>query len=217
MVNRRDLLTGGALLAAGLTMAACTPGATTIRPQPSGRPTMPTNTPRTLVAFFSRAGENHYYGGRTWLDVGNTEVVVGHLSSLVDVDVYRIVPADPYPTDYEETVAQNAREQASDSRPRITNPLPDLARYDRVVLASGIWNLQPPMIMRTFTEALDFVGITIHPLTTHAGSGLGQAPEIYRLTCPGATLADGLSIRGEEAEDSEPLVRTWLQRIGLQV
>lgn len=178
---------------------------------------MPDIPPRTLVAFFSRAGENYHYGGRAWLDVGNTEVVVGYLSSLVEVDVYRIVPVDAYPTDYEETVAQNVREQASDARPRISDALPDLAGYDRVILASGVWNVRPPMIMRTFAEALDFTGITVHPLTTHAGSGLGRAPEIYRLACPGATLADGLSIRGEEAQASEPLVRAWLQRIGLLV
>ena len=81
MVNRRDLLTGGALLAAGLTMAACTPGATTIRPQPSGRPTMPTDAPRTLVAFFSRAGENPVVIGRgpqfaneTWRLLSRTSI-----------------------------------------------------------------------------------------------------------------------------------------------
>ena len=64
---------------------------------------MPVTPPRTLVAFFSRAGENHHYGRRLWLEVGNTEVLVGLLASLVGVDVHPIVPAEPYPTDYEET------------------------------------------------------------------------------------------------------------------
>ncbi|MBK8460826.1 MAG: hypothetical protein IPL43_12110 [Micropruina sp.] len=38
---------------------------------------------------------------------------------------------------------------------------------------------------------------------------------IYRRTCRGATLADGPGVRGEEAAASEPIVRAWLQRIGL--
>ena len=71
------------------------------------------------------------------------------------------------------------------------------------------------MIMRTFTEALDFTGLTVHPLTTHAGSGLGRASEIYRRACPGATIGEGLAVRGEEAEGSESIVREWVQRIGL--
>ena len=227
MVTRRDLLTRGLLGAAGLCVAGCAP-ATPTRPEPSGSPTMATrpqpssgsptatgNASRTLVAVFSRAGENHFYGGRTWLEVGNTEVVVGLLATLVDVDVYRIVPVEPYPTDYEETVAQNSREQDADVRPRIADPLPDLAGYDRVVLASGVWSVRPPMIMRTFTEALDFTGRTVYPLTTHAGSGLGRAVEVYRQTCRGATLGEGLAVRGEEAGAAEPEVRAWLQRVGL--
>ena len=145
MVTRRDLLTRGLLGAAGLSLAGCAPATPTrpepsgsptmaTRPQPSGSPTPTTGSSKTLVAVFSRAGENHYYGGRTWLEVGNTEVVVGLLATLVDVDVYRIVPAEPYPTDYEETVAQNSREQDADVRPRVADPLPDLAGYDRVAL-----------------------------------------------------------------------------------
>jgi len=216
VVTRRDLLTRGALLgAAGLSMAGCTPGTPPTRPQPSGSPTSTTRASRTLVALFSRAGENHYYGGRTWLEAGNTEVVVGLLAALVEVDVYRIVPAEPYPTDYEETVAQNVREQDADARPRIADPLPDLAGFERVVLASGVWNVRPPMIMRTFTEALDFTGRTVYPLTTHAGSGLGRASDVYRQTCPGATIGEGLAIRGEEAAQAGPEMRAWLQRIGL--
>ncbi len=227
MVTRRDLLTRGLLGAAGLSLAGCASATPTTRPEPSGSPTMaarpqPSGSPtpttgssKTLVAVFSRAGENHYYGGRTWLEVGNTEVVVGLLATLVDVDVYRIVPAEPYPTDYEETVAQNTREQDAGARPRIADPLPDLAGYDRVVLASGVWSVRPPMIMRTFTEALDFTGRTVYPLTTHAGSGLGRAVEVYRQTCRGATLGEGLAVRGEEAAAAEPEVRAWLQRIGL--
>lgn len=228
MVTRRALLGRGILLStASLSLVGCAPALPTPRPQPSRSPNMtvgpqisgsPATTPsasRTLVAVFSRAGENHYYGGRTWLEVGNTEVVVGQLADLVGVDVYRIVPAEPYPRDYEETVAQNVREQDADARPRIADPLPDLADYDRVVLASGIWNVQPPMIMRTFTEALDFTGMTVHPLTTHAGSGLGRAVEVYRQTCRGAILGEGLAVRGEEVASAEPDVRAWLQRIDL--
>jgi hypothetical protein len=53
------------------------------------------------------------------------------------------------------------------------------------------------MIMRTFTESLDFTGKTVLPVTTYAMSGLGTAPEDYADACPGATVGDGLAVRGE--------------------
>ena len=59
---------------------------------------------RTLLAFFSRAGENYYYGGRKDLQVGNTEALARMISELIDCDVHRIEAADPYPASYDATV-----------------------------------------------------------------------------------------------------------------
>ena len=49
-----------------------------------------------LLAYFSRAGENYFNGGRRRLTVGNTEVVAGMISRLIGCDVHRIEAADPY-------------------------------------------------------------------------------------------------------------------------
>ena len=186
-ISRRTALRGaaagltGALLAAGTT--GCTPeGTTTVAsPNASPAPTAATGTPRpgpnvrrVLLAYFSRAGENYYYGGRTNLDIGNTEVLAGMISDAISCDVHRIEAADPYPASYDDTVARNVREQNTDTRPAIANPLPSIGQYDTVLLASGIWNVRAPMIMTAFTESYDFTGKTIHPITTHAMSGLGN-------------------------------------------
>jgi hypothetical protein len=53
-----------------------TEGNPTTSMQTSDAPADPA-APKVLVAYFSRAGENYYYGDRTWLEVGNTEVVAG--------------------------------------------------------------------------------------------------------------------------------------------
>ncbi len=168
-----------------------------------------------LLAYFSRAGENYYYGGRTDLTVGNTEVVARMISKLIRCDVHRIRSADPYPYDYEETVARNVREQQADARPRIANPLATIERYDVVLLASPIWNVRAPMIMSTFAERYDFAGKTIFPVTTYAMSGLGTTPEDYAASCPGATIRRGLAVRGEKARNAGPAVEAWLRRVRL--
>jgi flavodoxin len=170
---------------------------------------------RVLLAYFSRPGENYYYGGRRDLKVGNTEVVARTISRLIRCDLYRIRAADPYPYDYEQTVARNVREQQADTRPRIPNPLDSIKRYDVVLLAGPIWNVRAPMIMSTFAEHYDFAGKTIFPVTTYAVSGLGTTPQDYAASCPGATIRRGLAVRGEKARTAEPAVEAWLRRVRL--
>nr|WP_307875157.1 flavodoxin [Frankia nepalensis] len=170
---------------------------------------------RVLLAYFSRAGENYYYGGRRNLAVGNTEVLARIIAGRLHCDVHRIEAADPYPDDYDATVARNVREQNADARPAIDGPLPSIDRYNVVLLASPIWNVRPPMIMSTFSEALDFTGKIVHPVVTYAVSGLGAAAEDYGRACRGATLRDGLAVLGETVADADPQVATWLTRTGL--
>lgn len=230
-VSRRTFL--GASLAALATTAiapmlgACSSptDSTTARgdagAEETGQPPMSNETPRessapkVLVAYFSRPGENYYYGDRTWLDVGNTEVVANTIADMIACDVHKIEPADPYPNDYDQTVRRNVDEQNRNARPAIANPLPDLASYDVVLLGSPIWNLRAPMIMSTFTEALDFTGRTVHPFTTHAMSGLGSTEEDYAKSCTGAKIGEGAAIQGERANEARPDLATWLRRIGL--
>ncbi|GAA3421632.1 flavodoxin [Streptosporangium vulgare] len=168
-----------------------------------------------LLACFSRPGENYHYGGRRNLKVGNTQVLAQMISERLDCDLHRIRAADPYPDDYGQTVARNVREQDADARPAIAGPLPDLGRYGTVLLAGPIWNVRAPMIMTTFTEKLDLTGKTVHPVTTYAVSGLGTTERDYAASCPGATIGDGLAVRGEEVTGAGPDIDAWLRRTGL--
>jgi flavodoxin len=203
------------------TRAAVQPAQTPAQPtqtpaQPTQAPAQPTSTGgKVLLAYFSRAGENYNYGGRTYLEVGNTEVVAGMISRLIACDVHRIEPVNPYPEDYEATVAQNAREQEANARPAIANPLASIASYDIVLLGSPIWGGRAPMIMSTFVEGFDFTGKIVFPFTTHAGSGLGTTVSDYTASCPDATIGEGLAVRGEEVQEAGAAVESWLRRVSL--
>ena len=130
-------------------------------------------------------------------------------------DVHRIEAAKPYSRDYDETVARNVREQDADARPAIANLLTSIEGYDVVLLGSPIWNVRAPMIMSKFVERFDFTGKTIVPFTTHAMSGLGTTARDYAASCPGATIGEGLAVRGEEVRDAGAAIESWLRRIGL--
>ena len=219
----RAALTVTASAAAGAGLAACS--SPTPQPTSTAPSTRPTETGPTvarnnvLLAYFSRAGENYYYGGRTNLEIGNTQVVAEMISGLIDCDVYRIEAADPYSDPYsdvyDDTVARNVAEQDSDARPAIAAPLPAVDQYDTVLLGSPIWNVRPPMIMSTFVEGLDLAGKTVLPFVTYAVSRLGNAPRDYAQLLPNSTVAEGLAVQGEEAADAQADVEAWLRSSGL--
>ena len=122
--SRRNILHGGAAAATLGVLTACAgpdgaggaggaPASTPVESSasPSATPARSGARARTLLAHFSRAGENYHYGGRVDLEVGNTAVVAGIITDLAAVDVYEITAADPYPRDYEATVRRNVEEQ----------------------------------------------------------------------------------------------------------
>jgi flavodoxin len=204
----------GCSITGGSTTGATTTHSTEVTTD-SSTPPDAERTPRVLLAYFSRAGENYYYGGRIDLKVGNTEVLAETIAGRIGCDVYRIEAADPYSDDYDATVRRNVDEQEADARPEIADKLPTLDGYDVVLLASPIWNVRPPMIMKTFAESLDFTGRTVHPVVTFAVSGIGNAEGDYTESCPGATIAQALAVRGEEVADSGRDIGAWLRETGL--
>jgi len=170
---------------------------------------------RVLLAFFSRAGENYFHGGRTELAVGNTEVIATMIREASGCDVFQIKAVEPYPHGYDETVRRNVREQEEKARPAIIDAPTSIDGHDTIILASPIWNVRAPRIMLTFAERYDFAGKTVHPLTTHAMSGLGHVVDEYTAACRGAKLGEALAIQGEKASASRADVDAWLHRIGL--
>ena len=215
-MSRRAAL-GWSALAAGTVLAGCSlPGSpSAATPTPTAEPTGETPTSRTVLVYFSRPGENYYYGGRRDLEVGNTEMLARMIGELIDCDVYRIEAADPYPNGYDATVRRNVVEQDGNERPAIANPLDSISSYDTVLIGSPIWNVRPPMIMTTFAESHDFTGKDINPFVTYAVSGLGSTEAVYAAAFPDARIGPGLAVRGEEVAEHRNDVQTWLRRGGL--
>lgn len=212
-LDRRTLLCGIVLGATGA--CAGPPDPTTPSPGPTAMSPPTSTIKNVLVVYFSRPGENYYYGGRRNLKTGNTQVVAQLIGERLNCDVHRVEAADPYPQAYAATVERNVREQDTDARPAIAHPLTSVDRYDTVLLGSPIWNVRAPMIMTTFTESLDLSGKTVHPFTTFAMSGLGTTERDYAASCRGASIGEGLAVQGEEARDAGPDIEAWLRRISL--
>lgn len=68
---------------------------------------------------------------------------------------------------------------------------------------SPIWNVRPPMTMRTFLDGFEMRGTTIHPFVTYPVSCIGASIEEYTQLCLGASIDDGIAVRGDKARDGE--------------
>jgi flavodoxin len=218
-LDRATLLRRAAVGASGLllggTLAGCGQASTVSDRQEEGAQSAAAQARKVLIVYFSRAGENYYYGGRRNLEIGNTKVLATMIKKHIVADVYRIRAAHAYPLDYEATVWRNVREQNADARPRIANPLKSIDDYDVILLGSPVWNVRPPMIMSTFAESFDFSSKTIHPFVTYAVSELGTTMETYSALFTSAKISTGLAVLGETVRHADPQVRTGLRRINL--
>lgn len=165
---------------------------------------------KSLIAYFSRKGDNHVNGEIVFLPVGNTEVAAKKLQALTGADLYEIRRAEPYPEDYRACVQESVKELKAASRPALADPLPDVSGCDRIYLGYPNWCGTMPMPVLTFLAGCDMAGKTICPFCTNEGSGLGRSVEDIRAACPGAKVLPGLALRGGAVARSDGEIQAWL-------
>ena len=170
---------------------------------------------KTLIAFFSRAGENYFGGSLRTVAVGNTELVADRIRALTGADCFRIEMAEPYSERYMTCIDEAKRDLRAHARPKLAAEPGDLSGYDTVVLAYPNYWGTAPMAVFTFLEKADLSGKTILPLCTNEGSGMGASERDIARACPGARLAAGLAVTGSRAADAGAPVEAWLKANGL--
>jgi flavodoxin len=166
----------------------------------------------TLVAYYSRAGQNYGNGGVIDLPKGNTEVLAEAIAADLGADLFKIETVEPYPTDYFATTDQAKRELRENARPAIQGPLPNMEGVDAIVLGYPNWWGTMPMAVKTFLDGCDLTGVTIVPLCTNEGSGLGNSVNDLRRTYPAANVVEGLSVRGTDAARSTGRAISWAKK-----
>ena len=171
------------------------------------------NTKKILVAFFSRTGENYAVGR---IEQGNTHIVAEMIASATGGTLFRIEPATPYPDDYRACTEIAQREKRSKARPALVGEIA-AEEYDVIFLGYPNWWGDLPMCVYTFLEQHDWQGKVVIPFCTHEGSGLSDTENRLRTTCRGASVLNGLAVRGSvaqnEREKARKQVLEWLKRL----
>ena len=95
---------------------------------------------KTLVAYFSWSG--------------NTEKIAKQIVAKTGADMFRIERKVPYSEDYNTCAYKEAKEEIDKKiRPEIKTPLPDIDKYDNVILAFPIWWYTSPLPVWRFLES----------------------------------------------------------------
>ena len=165
------------------------------------------------IAFFSRSGENYKVGS---VEKGSGALIAGMIEKAVDARAYEIARKRPYPESYEECNKDAEAERKANDRPELRDPAPQVSEK-RLILVYPNWWGDLPMPVYTFLERHDWQGKVVIPFCTHEGSGLSDTENRLRTACRGASVLNGLAVRGAVAQNERETARRqvleWLKRL----
>ena len=99
---------------------------------------------KTLVVFFSHAGENYSVGN---IEVGNTKIVADYISQLTGADQFEIVADKDYDMPYMQLI-DVAKQEANDGElPAMVGKLENVDQYDTIFIGGPVWWGTYPQVM----------------------------------------------------------------------
>ena len=175
--------------------------AQTEEPSPEPAPEEGTDV---LVAYFSATG--------------NTENIAEHLVSILDADLYEIVPQVPYTSEdlnySNDDCRANQEQNDPTARPSISGNVENMEDYEVIFLGYPIWWGDAPKIISTFLETYDFDGKTIVPFCTSGSSSIGGSVSDLEALTSGAAWLEGQRFSGSASQET---VSQWVDSLGLDL
>ena len=160
------------------------------------------DTSKALIIYFSRTG--------------NTELFANYIKEKMNIELFKIVPATPYPEDYNQMLQVCQNEQRNNARPEIKDPLTDVSKYDTIFIGTPTWYSHIPNIVMTQLEKLNLSGKTIYPFNTHGGSGIASTVSDIKQYAKGATVKDGFALSGNyvrsNKENAMNDITNWMEK-----
>lgn len=166
------------------------------------------NNGKTLIVFFSHAGENYGVGN---VKVGNTKLVADEIKRVTGGDEFEIVAEKNYDMPYDDLTKLAKEEKEKGEKPAFKGEVKNIDEYDTIFIGGPIWWGTYPQVMFSFFDKYDLNGKTIIPFSTHEGSGLGNVVEDLKTLYPKATFKETFSIYGHETRKDLSKVDKWLK------
>ena len=106
----------------------------------------------TLVIYFSQTG--------------TTKAAAEKIAEIKKADLIEIRPEKPYNMSYIKTVFTSLKEIFTKARPELAMEIPDIQKYDRILVGCPIWCGFVPNVVLTLLDALDLSGKHVAVFTT---------------------------------------------------
>ena len=136
---------------------------------------------KSLVAYFSATAV--------------TKHVAEELASVIDADIFEIVPKEIYTSadlDWTNSKSRSTVEMKDKTcRPQIETRVRNIKNYDVVFLGFPIWWYREPSIIDTFVEMHDLSDKIIVPFATSGGSDLHDTYKNIQALAPKAKVEKG--------------------------
>lgn len=145
--------------------------------------------------------------------IGNSQLLAAMVQKSVGGDIYAIRTEKKYPSSYGGTVSVARDEIDSNENVSLVGELPDLSRYDTVVLVYPVWWGTIPNAVKTFLQSDDLSGVTLYPLVTHGGSGAGNSVNDIKAICKADVSGISLEVFDDDVRDAADAVADWLYKI----
>lgn len=146
--------------------------------------------------------------------LGNVQYVAEIIAEETGADIFRLEPADAYPTNHNALIKRVADEQQKNVRPEIKDRV-NLSSYDTIFIGYPIWNADLPPILYSFFGEYDLAGKKVYAFTVHGGSGLVRTVQSIIAAEPDADVSrDAFAEYRNTVDKARPRVVSWLEEIG---
>ncbi len=195
----------GALLmtSVALCITACGQGASSGTASSSAASSDTAN--KTLVVYYSATG--------------NTAKVAEVIVNENDMDVFAIMPEQPYSAEDLAWTDENSRVSKEHADPALQDvallqDTPDnWDSYETVIIGYPIWWGQAAYPIASFVKANDFAGKTVIPFCTSASSDIGNSAQNLADLAKGGEWMGGMRFPADVNSDE---VRQWIDDLGLE-
>jgi len=164
---------------------------------------------KSLVVYFSRAGENSVNGNIEIITKGYTEIVAQKIAKKTDSHIFKLEPVEPYPFSYAECVKRAQAEGFVD----YLHPEFKVDEYDVIFIGFPNWWRSYPRIVATFIKNNNWIGKIVIPFCTNEEGAFGIGQSELKTSVKGAVIKEGFAVRGYDAENSDEAIDNWLKRV----
>lgn len=182
------------------------------------------NGKKVLTVYFTRVGNSNFeedvdaVSGASLMKenetlIGNSQLLATMVQNSVGGELYAIQTEKKYPSGYGDTVSVSRNEIDSDEEVALSGNLPDVSRYDTIILVYPVWWGTIPNAVKTFLKSGDLSGKTIYPLITHGGSGAGSSVEDIKKVCRANVSDKSLEVFDDDVTEAAGAVAEWLKSI----